>query len=66
MVYLRDDFDQPGFLPLWADDRFHCILCGGGEVALADKTRIALAIFLARRVETGLFGILTAIRRSGE
>ena len=66
MVYLRDDFDQPDLLPLWADDRFHCILCGGGEVALADKTRMALVIFVVRRVETGLFDIFTAIRRSGE
>jgi len=66
MLYPLDDFDQPNFPPPIGRRSVSLHPPRRGEVGLAEKTRMALLIFVVRRVETGLFDVFTAIRRSGE
>jgi len=53
VFYPIDDFNEPDFLTLQADDRFHCIL-HSGEIALADRITMILVIFVVRRAASGL------------
>ena len=52
-MYLIDDKDQPDFLVLQNDDRFHCIL-HSGDIPLSDAV-LVMVIFVVKRAQSGLF-----------